>query len=120
FDWIEWEGPIETPEDLEKREGLFPAEEASPDEIRAALGRFAERAWRRPVVAEELARYEAIVAAELAIGSPFRAAYKTTLVGVLVSKNFTHLVEGTPGEQLAKLDDWELASRLSYFLWSSR
>lgn len=120
FDWIEWEGPIEKPEDAEKREGLFPAEDAPQEEIRAALARFAERAWRRPATTEELVRYETLVADEVAAGSPFRAAYKTALVGILASKNFICLVEGTPGEQRPKLDDWELASRLSYFLWSSR
>ena len=40
------------------------------------------------------------------------------LQGVLTSRNFIYLVEGEPdGRQ--RLTDWELASRLSYFLWSS-
>lgn len=119
FDWIEWEGPIDTPEDLRKREGLFPDKDATPEEIRTALTRFAERAWRRPLAAGEIDRYVAIVAGELAAGSPFRAAYKTGMLGILASKNFAYLAEGSPVENRPRLDDWELASRLSYFLWSS-
>lgn len=119
FDWIEWEGPLERPEDLRKREGLFPDKDANPGAVRDSLTRFAERAWRRPVTADEIARYEAIVAAETAAGSPFRAAYKTVLVGLLASKNFAYLAEGTPGEQRTRLTGDELASRLSYFLWGS-
>ncbi len=60
-----------------------------------------------------------IVTHEQSAKTPLRAAYKTALLGVLASKNFTYLVEGSPGEKRALLNDWELASRLSYFLWSS-
>ncbi|MCB1061888.1 MAG: DUF1592 domain-containing protein [Verrucomicrobiae bacterium] len=119
FDWIEWEGPIEKPEDIQKREGLFPNEDASPDEVKNTLTHFAERAWRRPLTEGEIDRYTKLVAAEQAAGSPFRTAYKTALLGLLASKNFTYLAEGTPGEHREKLNDFELASRLSYFLWSS-
>ena len=39
---------------------------------------------------------------------------------VLVSPNFLYRIErSAPGEQAVTLSDWELASRLSYFLWSS-
>ena len=38
--------------------------------------------------------------------------------GVLTSRNFLYLVEGEPVTR-ERLTDWELASRLSYFLWSS-
>jgi hypothetical protein len=42
---------------------------------------------------------------------------KTGLIAVLCSKDFLYLVEGAAGR--TKLNDWELASRLSYFLWST-
>tara|TARA_R110002096_G_scaffold29509_10_gene88989 strand:+ start:897 stop:3278 length:2382 start_codon:yes stop_codon:yes gene_type:complete len=119
FDWIEWEGPIVKSEDLVKREGLFPAEDATAGEIAACLTRFAERAWRRPVAEGELTRYLAIIDARIAAGTPPPAAYKTGMLGILASKNFTYLAEGSPGENRAELTDFELASRLSYFLWSS-
>ena len=40
------------------------------------------------------------------------------MLGVLNSRNFLYLVEGDPVVR-ERLTDWELASRLSYFLWSS-
>jgi len=119
FDWIEWEGPIVKPEDAAKREGFFPAEDASPEEIRKCLTRFAERAWRRPIAQNEIDRYLAIIDGEHKRGIDFRTAYKAGMTGILASKNFTYLVEGALGENRAELTGIELASRLSYFLWSS-
>lgn len=119
FDWIEWEGPITKPEDLTKREGLFPEEGAPVEVIQECLQRFAGRAWRRPVTGEEMARYLDIVQTQLDSGIDFRTSYKAGLIGILASKNFTYLAEGSPGTNRMDLTDQELASRLSYFLWSS-
>lgn len=119
FDWIEWEGPIVKPEDLEKRKGFFPESETDPAASAESLTRFAERAWRRPVTPGEISRYTKGVADETGAGAPFRTAYKTAMLGILASKNFAYLAEGSPGEHRPGLTDWELASRLSYFLWSS-
>lgn len=118
FDWIEWEGPILKPEDVRKREGIFP-EENDTEKVKASLRTFAERAWRRPVSEGELGRYLAIVNQQLESGAEFRQAYKAGMLGVLASKNFNYLVEGTAGEKRQKLNGFELASRLSYFLWGS-
>ena len=41
------------------------------------------------------------------------------MTAVLTSKNFYYLEEGEPGNRRDTVTDWELASRLSYFLWSS-
>jgi mono/diheme cytochrome c family protein len=118
FDWIEWEGPIVKEGDAKKREGLFP-EDSDPAKVLQILRKFAERAWRRPVSDAELNRYLKIVNTQLAGGAEFRTAYKSGMLGVMASKNFTYLVEGTAGENRQTLTDYELASRLSYFLWSS-
>jgi hypothetical protein len=45
-------------------------------------------------------------------------AYRLAMQGVLSSRHFIYLVEGEP-EAREMVNDWELASRLSYFLWSS-
>lgn len=117
-DWVEWEGPITTEADLKKREGLVPNQ---PDLAAAgeSLQRLATRAWRRPATDAEVARYVKIVEQELAAGEKFPAAYRTAMVGVLTSKNFYYLEEGSPTARRDTIDDWELASRLSFFLWSS-
>ena len=118
-DSVECEGPILLESDQRKREGLFPAKEGDVDEARACLQRFATRAWRRPVGDAELDRYVKLVEEELAAGENFRSACRAALVAVLTSKNFYYVEEGSPAQRRETVNDWELASRLSYFLWSS-
>ena len=118
-DWVEYEGPIILETDQRKREGLVPAKDGDLTEARECLKRFATRAWRRLVTDAELNLYLKIVESELAAGETFRAAYRAAMVAVLTSKNFYYLEEGSPAQRRATVNDWELASRLSYFLWSS-
>ena len=119
IDWVETEGPLKTEADLAKREGLLPADKTDADEIRTCLKRFAERAWRRPVQNAEVQRYVKLIAAEQKAGESFKSAYQSALASVLVSRSFFNIEEGSPNEKRAKVNDFELASRLSYFLWSS-
>ncbi|MEZ5939793.1 MAG: DUF1592 domain-containing protein [Planctomycetaceae bacterium] len=118
LDWIEWEGPIETEPERAVRSGLLPTDEATTDDVAAHLQRFAERAWRRPVDRSELSHYLHAYENELAAGEKVVDAYQVALLGVLTSRNFTYLVEGD-AQPRNRLNDYELASRLSYFLWSS-
>lgn len=78
------------------------------------LKAFARRAFRRNVTAEDLAPFVAIVEAKLKDGYTFEPAMRAALKGILISPEFLFLRE-TPG----KLDDFALACRLSYFLWST-
>ncbi|MBG87005.1 MAG: hypothetical protein CMO80_08925 [Verrucomicrobiales bacterium] len=116
FDWIEWEGPIIDEASVNRRKAFLAA---NPTQTPVYLRRFAEQAWRRPVTASEIAPYASIVEKEVAMGAPFHSAYKTGMLGVLASKNFYYLAEGSAGEARHSLNNFELASRLSYFLWSS-
>lgn len=118
-DWVETEGPIHLPADQQKRVGLFPARDGDLAEARECLKRFATRAWRRPATDGEVERYVKLVEGEIAAGEKFGAAYRSALVALLTSKNFYYLQEGAAGQKRERVDDWELASRLSYFLWSS-
>ena len=118
-DWVEVEGPLTTDSDRVKRTGLFPTSANDPNEVQACLKRFAERAWRRPVSDSELERFVKFIAAEQEAGAAFPVAYKSAIASMLVSRSFFNLEEGSPDEDRVKLNDFELASRLSYFLWSS-
>ncbi len=118
-DWVEFEGPILPAADIQKREGLVPMKEGDLAEARTCLQRLATRAWRRPATDGDLERYTKVMASELAAGENFRSAYRAAMIGVLTSKNFYYLEEGSATERRDKINDWELASRLSYFLWSS-
>ncbi|MFO0816931.1 MAG: DUF1592 domain-containing protein [Pirellulales bacterium] len=130
-DWYECEGPIVSPTDSQKRAAFFPEDlnesagktQESPSAIltssRATLAHFISRAWRRPATEAEVERYLQLMSSELAAGESPRAAYLSAMTAVLSSQNFYYLVEGTPTAPRDRINDFELASRLSYFLWSS-
>ncbi len=120
-DSVEVEGPIVTTEEQARRASFVPAQgkEDDPAELRACLRRFAERAWRRPVADAELESYEKFYAAERAEGESALAAHRAVLTSMLVARSFLHLEEGSAGERRPQVNDFELAARLSYFLWSS-
>jgi mono/diheme cytochrome c family protein len=118
LDWIEWEGPLQTEAEISRRSGVIPADDATGEAVAEHLLRFAERAWRRPVKREELDNYLQSFREEREAGESMADAFRIAMQGVLTSRNFIYIVEGEPVAR-ERLTDWELASRLSYFLWSS-
>ncbi len=118
LDWIEWEGPLVTEAEESRRNGLMPADDATLEVVSDHLQRFAARAWRRPVKREELADYLHAYRTEREADETMAVAYRLAMAGVLTSRHFIYIVEGeaVPRE---RLNDSELATRLSYFLWSS-
>lgn len=118
LDWIEWEGPLVTETEKSRRDGVLPPDDAPLEVVAKHLRRFAERAWRRPVKQDELQDYLESYRVARKAGEKPADAYRIALQSVLTSRNFIYLVEGDPAAR-ERLTDWELASRLSYFLWSS-
>jgi hypothetical protein len=122
IDWFEIEGPIYPAWPPPSHTNLlFDSPLQASDErtyVRAVLERFMNRAYRRPVTAAEvdakLTLYERAKQDQL----PFLEAVKVPLVAVLSAPHFLYLAEPAP-QASRKLTDHELASRLSYFLWSS-
>ncbi len=78
------------------------------------LRKFTRRAFRRTVTDEDVAPYIAIVKARLESGNSFEQSMRAALKGAMMSPEFLFLRE-KPGT----LDEFALASRLSYFLWST-
>ncbi len=92
------------------------------EQAREILTRFADRAFRRPATAEEMDRYLKLYDRSLEAGQNFEAAIGTSLQAILVSPNFLFRVEldDRPEEKGSHpISEYQLASRLSYFLWSS-
>jgi hypothetical protein len=84
----------------------------------AALQAFADRAYRRPVTHTEMSRLMKFVEDAINRGEGAEAGFKLALKAVLVSPHFLFKVErSTPDNN--RVNDFELATRLSYFLWSS-
>ncbi|MCB1089091.1 MAG: DUF1592 domain-containing protein, partial [Verrucomicrobiae bacterium] len=80
-------------------------------DARQTLTRVAEKAFRRPIVAEDIAPFLDLFQSELGDGADEEAALRAAVTAVLCSPNFLFLRE-TSG----RLTDHALASRLSYFL----
>ncbi len=122
LDWIEWEGPVQESWPPPAHRQLFFAGDSATKDLayaREILSRFATRAYRRPVQPAEVERLVQLVAKAQQLGDNFESSVKTGLLAVLCSKNFIYLVEGSADAPSPRLNDWELASRLSYFLWST-
>lgn len=94
---------------------------------RAGAGRVlkevASRAFRRPVGDAEIEALLKLYDVAVGRGDSFTSALQVALEGVLASPHFLFLVERAippaPGATVRPLDDYEIAARLSYFLWSS-
>lgn len=86
------------------------------------LRRVASRAYRRPATDSELNRLAAIVDQTVQAGDSYEVGLQTAVSAILVSPNFLFKVEEPAvkvGDNYPQLSEFELATRLSYFLWSS-
>ncbi|HEU0119548.1 MAG TPA: DUF1592 domain-containing protein [Bryobacteraceae bacterium] len=86
---------------------------------REILRNFAVRAYRRPVTAQEEATLFAVFQKSTAAGANFRTGIRDALEVVLTSPQFLFLVENSKTSAAEPLTDYELASKLSYFLWNA-
>src|SRR5262249_44022910 len=94
-------------------------EAAVPKQLDALLD-FAARAYRRPLAEDEKAGLRALDQSLRKKGVAHEEAFRGTLARVLVSPAFLFRIEQPPaGKEPGPVNDWELATRLSYFLWSS-
>lgn len=95
---------------------------AGDERERAMLERFATRAFRRPVTDDELAGLLNHLRALRGEGLDFRSAMRDVVEAILVSPSFLMRIERLEtrdNKQAFRINDWELANRLSYFLWAS-
>ena len=119
-------GPVRT-ERSPSRQRVFtcsPASDAeAPSCARSILSTVARRAYRGPVNDTEMARLLGFYEKERARGGDFDAGVESALTFLLVSPRFLYRIEqdppgAAPGSAY-RISDVELASRLSFFLWSS-
>ena len=75
---------------------------------------FMSRAYRRPVQESELRRYLAVIMHEMNSGHDFTYSMLAGYTAIICSPPFLYLEE-----QPGRLDNYALASRLSFFLWNS-
>lgn len=80
---------------------------------------FATRAFRRPLSAAELERIVNVWKQSFAQKQDFRQSIKDALLIVLTSPQFLFLIENSSSPAPEALSDYELAAKLSYFLWNA-
>jgi mono/diheme cytochrome c family protein len=134
LDWVEIEGPLypswppASHTSILGTAGRIDDGPAGHPAVRQLLTRFMTRAYRGPVSAEEVERKFALYDRARGDQLPFIEAIKVPLQAILIAPRFLYLSDepapdaavGTPaapGRQ--PLDDYALASRLAYFLWST-
>ena len=99
------------------------SENPTSTELTRSLTRFANRAFRAPADSKRLAPYLQLATDHFSETGDFWQAAKLGMRAILTSPQFLYLVEPHSAEKSkpgpSRLNDFELASRLSYFLWSS-
>ncbi|MGI9474636.1 MAG: DUF1592 domain-containing protein, partial [Rubripirellula sp.] len=112
---------LKDPDDRERLIIATPSEQVSPEQAaQKVLSAFLPRAFRRPVTEHEIDEYLTLFRQIFAEDGTYGSAIEYSLVAALVSPKFLFLHEqpGEPGEPKL-LSHYEMATRLSYFLWAS-
>jgi len=118
---VEFEGPFYDQWPPVSHKGIFVESAAKTNQAayaREILTKFATRAYRRPATAAEVNDLVAVYQKAAASGREFHAAVKDALQVVLTSPQFLYLVETSASPAPEPLTQYELASKLSYFLWN--
>jgi hypothetical protein len=130
IDYLEFSDPTaparmpDMPPQMQKLFASHPA--SSGNQLEAArqiVNDFTRRAWRRPITAQESDRLMKLYTLADSQGESFEGSVKLALKGALVSPHFLFRGELQPDPNnpnvVHEIDEFALASRLSYFLWSS-
>lgn len=120
LDWMEFEGPIQAEWPPKSHQMLlFDGDERQDlSYAREIFARFLPRAYRREVTPQEIDNVMQLVTTHFKATNDFHGSLRIGLQRVLTSPGFLFIQEPAQGTQ-RPLNDYELANRLSYFLWSS-
>ncbi len=123
IDWFEVSGPVgATGEPSPQRALILTCEDDTPACSSEVIQGFGTRAWRRPLTDEEVTRLTQFVDLAKAEGLGWEDGIRLALEAMLVSPHFlfrVELDEDLDLETAHPISNYELASRLSYFLWST-
>lgn len=120
--FFQFEGPADTFPPMHKRLMACDTSKPKREQAREILTRFASKAYRRPATKDEIERLLKFVDAAEKNKDRFEAGVQLAMQAVLCSPKFLFRVELDHRPDSADahpIDDYQLASRLSYFLWST-
>jgi len=120
--WVEFESPyLERWPPAAHRNILFPNDSSlsEPEYARKVIERFATKAYRRPLTSSELDRLMQYWSQSRQSADSIEPSLRETLGVILSSPQFLGLAANNSAGAQQRLDDYELAARLSYFLWST-
>lgn len=114
---VQIQGPIGVDSAKRSRSRVLGSSRFDSSQIRDYIRAFADRAYRRPVTNAEVNRLMQLVSSRRSEGRSAEEAFQDAIKSVLCSPSFLYLQPLTAGD--ANSGDHALASRLSYFLWST-
>ncbi|MSR54396.1 MAG: DUF1592 domain-containing protein [Gemmataceae bacterium] len=112
---VEFEGPLYDTWPPATHRNIFPDD---TQDAKKVIREFAGRAFRRPINAQEEASLFAVFEKAIKGGTSFQNGVKDAVQVVLTSPQFLFLIENSSTPAAEPLDQYELASKLSYFLWN--
>ena len=118
---VEFEGPFYDTWPPPSHQNIFvdfDGKYDSPAYAREIIRGFASRAYRRPITSREESALMAVFQQSLDAEGGFQRSVRDALQVVLTSPQFLFLVEASSTPEPEPIDDQELASKLSYFLWN--
>lgn len=119
---VEFEGPYYASWPPETHRNIFidsPRSKEPAAYAEEVIDAFATRAFRRPITADEHKALLTVWQNSFTQTNNFRQSIKDALLVVLTCPQFLFLIESSPSPEPENLDGYELASKLSYFLWNS-
>ena len=119
---VEFEGPLyESWPPATHRNIFIPSANKRDTTVyaREIIGSFASRAFRRPVTLAEQNSLVAVWQESFSANGDFQQSIKDALLVVLTAPQFLFLIENSDSPEPEDLGPFELASKLSYFLWNS-
>jgi Protein of unknown function (DUF1592)/Protein of unknown function (DUF1588)/Protein of unknown function (DUF1587)/Protein of unknown function (DUF1595)/Protein of unknown function (DUF1585)/Planctomycete cytochrome C len=119
---VEFEGPLYETWPPESHRNIFiesPNKNDSSKYAGEVIRRFLKRAYRRPALESEVELIHCVWEKSFKEHGDFSRGLQDALLVVLTSPQFLFLVEKSASPEAEDLDEYELASKLSYFLWNA-
>lgn len=121
-EYLGLEGPLDTRPASHRRLLACAADQPRDAQTREVIARFVRRAYRRPPTAAEVDRLVKLADTAIAASESWEVGVQRAFLAVLVSPKFLFRLElddRPEAPEARPLDEFQLASRLSYFLWST-